>query len=138
MFGSDWQLGPEYLQFDDRSAWPLSYSFSTNISDKCKLVKIYPVKVRADHAFSTVARTMEKFNSFVNVQGIVARYIHACNTGNRNSIMEDPTAESLKMALKLLEFAAMEDTSRAMTENKLRCLSPFWSKGVCVTTGRLN
>ena len=25
MFGSDWQLGPEYLQFDDRSAWPFKF-----------------------------------------------------------------------------------------------------------------
>ena len=80
---------------------------------------------------------MLRSNSLIKVQAIIARHIHACTTNKRDSIFEDPTADRLKMSMKLMEYSAMEDTKQAFDSNKLRCLSPFWSGGVCVTEGRL-
>ena len=80
---------------------------------------------------------MLRSNSLTKVQAIIARHILACTTNKRDSIYVDPTADKLKMAMKLMEFSAMEDTKQAFDSNKLRCLSPLWSEGVCVTEGRL-
>ena len=80
---------------------------------------------------------MLRSDSLPMVQGIIARYIHAWTTGRRESICEDPTVKRLKVAMKLMLFSAMEDTKQGLDSNMLRCLSPFWHKGVCVTQGRL-
>ena len=136
-YGSVSQVGPHYLQYSDRSTWPLSRTFSAAVPDECKLFRIYAVKIKVREVFATISEVMIRSNSLTKVQAVIARYIHACTSGKRDSILEAPSAEKLKVAMKLMEFSAMGDTRQAYDSNKLRCLSPFWSNGVCVTEGRL-
>ena len=136
-YGSAWQRGPGYLQYNDRSAWPVSRTFSAVVPDECKLVRIYTVRVKLNEVFSTISEIMLRSNSLTKVQGVIARYIHACTTGKRDSICEAPTADMMQVAMRLMTFSAMSDTKQALDRHQLRCLSPFWSKGVCVTEGRL-
>ena len=136
-WGSPWQVGPAYLLYNDRTVWPISRTFSAVVPDECKLVRIYTLRVKLDEVFSTIAGIMLRSDSLSKVQGIIARYIHACTTGKRESILEAPTVGKLQVAMKLMLFSAMENTRQALDSNKLRCLSPFWQKGVCVTEGRL-
>ena len=134
---SEWQLGPRYLRYDDKSAWPLSRTFSAKVPDECRLIKIYTIQIMSEKIFLKITEIMTLSNSLLKVKLILARFILMCLTGKPESSRVNPSVKAIGTAMHLMEMASMDQTKTAFEDNKLRCLSPFWSKGICVTKGRL-
>ena len=71
------------------------------------------------------------------VLGVMARFIRACMTKERSSILEPLTPQDYDLATNVLLLLAMPMTKKLEDDGKLVSLSVFWVEGICYTRGRI-
>ena len=142
---SEWQLGPVETRMP-RESWPASRNFRRDIPAEELRSPCYQTNaVRSNKSeveielslFKFVDEVMEKYTSYPLVQAIIARWLKANSTGDRQDVETSPTVHYLRMAEQLMFMTAAVRTDEVVKLGKLEGLAPFWTNGQWMTRGRL-
>ena len=76
-------------------------------------------------------------NKLVKIYGILARYLQASISRNREDIRNEPTLHYRNLAHDLVSIVSSLDTDPYMWKGALNGLAPMWEQGRWVTRGRL-
>ena len=86
---------------------------------------------------------MQHHNNYRVAKAVIARWLTALVTGERESIWEEPSLEYLRKAERIMLLSAtMEVTAYIHTQKgkaALKCITPVWNTGskLWVTQGHL-
>ena len=152
---SPWMRGPSFLA-SRRDLWPVSREFvKTDVPDnelRCKRTNLFAacrivcstvnqssvISPKLPDLWDAINSTMNYSNSLNKVLNIISRLVRAWKLGKTMEVVkDDPKANELAIAERLVLLTAMPDTNSAYLDGKLDSLMPKKEGAIIVTTGRL-
>ena len=145
--GSFWQQGPSFLA-SRRDLWPITRDFTKVELPEEEFRTKRPVIVAAAKSkekaeypriWDIIEKELEFSNDIVKVKRIIARIVRGYGSSDKFAeiVKNDPTAQELAKAEKMMLVTAMPETVKAVEEGKLVSLVPEKMGSLVVTRGRL-
>ena len=135
--GSELQNGPNYLQYERDSSWPINREMLSGhdaIPNEEKIINVFSINTGFMTDLCEIIRGIaETHRKILHVLRIIARLVGA---NKLKAIVSEPSPEGIAIARQLLEVVYGQDTAIEVERGKLVGLDPRLSKGRFVTRGR--